>query len=381
VSAAGIGAAPAVEVIGVHKRFGDHLALDGIDLAIAPGEFVSLLGPSGCGKTTLLRIVAGFEQPTRGMVRIHGTDVTHTPPERRPTNIVFQRGALFPHMTVAENIGYSLKLRHWPRGQIAARVDELLALVRLAGLGSRGPTQLSGGQIQRAALARALAPGPEVLLLDEPLSALDLKLRQQMQLELRAIHRQLAATFVYVTHDQTEAMVLSDRIAVMNHGRIVQVGSPREIYTRPASVFASDFIGDTNLIPGTVVELNGRSVQVAATGGRMIAGETADLIAAGDAVTVSVRPASVRVSAGDGADIVAARVGVLAAEIAEIIYLGDRVRVDAVVDGAWRISADLRDEEARGLAPGMPVRLTWEPAAATVWGAEPVTARAATEGV
>jgi ABC-type Fe3+/spermidine/putrescine transport system ATPase subunit len=370
-----------VEVVGIHKRFGDHVALDGIDLAIAPGEFVALLGPSGCGKTTLLRIIAGFEQPTHGTVRIHGTDVTRMPPERRPTNIVFQRGALFPHMNVAENIGYSLKLRRWPSGQIATRVEELLALVRLEGLGTRGPTQLSGGQIQRAALARALAPGPEVLLLDEPLSALDLKLRQHMQLELRAIHRQLGATFVYVTHDQTEAMVMSDRIAVMNRGRIVQVGSPRDVYTRPASVFASDFIGDTNLIAGTVVETNGRSVRVATTGGGVIAGEAVEAIAVGEAVTVSVRPASVRVAAGAGPDTDAANDGMLAAEIAELIYLGDRVRVEAVVDGGWRISADLRDEESGGLAPGMPVRLTWERAAATAWAAEPVPARAGTEGV
>ena len=184
-------------------------------------------------------------------MRIRGLDVTDMAPHRRPTNIVFQRGALFPHMNVAENIGYSLKLRGWPRARIAQKVEELLALVRLEGFGSRGPTQLSGGQVQRAALARALAAEPSVLLLDEPLSALDLKLRQHMQLELRALQRTLGATFVYVTHDQTEALVMSDRIAIMERGRIVQEGTPREIYTRPASVFASDFIGETNLLHGT----------------------------------------------------------------------------------------------------------------------------------
>ena len=179
--------------------------------------------------------------------------MTAVPPERRPTNIVFQRGALFPHMNVFDNIAYSLKLRNWPRAQIAAKVEELLALVRLENLGRREPTELSGGQVQRVALARALAAEPRVLLLDEPLSALDLKLRNQMQLELRTIQRKLGATFLYVTHDQTEALVMSDRIAIMNQGRIIQEGTPREIYTRPASVFASAFIGETNLVRGTVV--------------------------------------------------------------------------------------------------------------------------------
>ena len=204
---------PAVEVTSVGKRFGDHVALHAIDLNVNQGEFVSLLGPSGCGKTTLLRIISGFETPTHGRVLIHGTDVTAVPPHRRPTNIVFQRGALFPHMNVFDNIAYSLKLRKWPKARIATRVEEMLALVRLDGLGGRGPTELSGGQIQRAALARALAPEPSVLLLDEPLSALDLKLRQHMQLELRAIQRKLGATFVYVTHDQGEALAMSDRMA------------------------------------------------------------------------------------------------------------------------------------------------------------------------
>jgi spermidine/putrescine ABC transporter ATP-binding subunit len=357
---------PAVEIVGLHKRFGDHVALEGIDLRIEPREFVSLLGPSGCGKTTLLRIVAGFEQPTRGSILIHGSDMTRVPPHRRPTNIVFQRGALFPHMNVAENIGYSLKLQRRSREQIAARVEEMLALVRLEGLGSRGPTQLSGGQIQRAALARALAPEPEVLLLDEPLSALDLKLRQHMQLELRAIHRQLGATFVYVTHDQTEAMVMSDRIAVMNEGRVVQVGSPREIYTRPASVFASDFIGDTNLISGTVAESNGRSVRVAAAGGLM-AGEAAETLAPGSPVTLSVRPASVRVARDEGVPPSATGDPSMVADVVELIYLGDRVRVEAVANGELTIMADLRDEEAAGLDRGMRIRLTWSPTAATVW--------------
>jgi ABC-type Fe3+/spermidine/putrescine transport system ATPase subunit len=357
---------PAVELVGVGKRFGDHDVLHGIDLTITAREFISLLGPSGCGKTTLLRIIAGFETSTRGSVRIHGTDMTRMPPHRRPTNIVFQRGALFPHMNVAENIGYSLKLRRWPKARIAARVEELLALVRLEGLGSRGPTQLSGGQIQRAALARALAPGPQVLLLDEPLSALDLKLRQHMQLELRAIHRQLGATFIYVTHDQVEAMVMSDRIAVMNDGRIVQLGSPREIYRHPTSVFASDFIGDTNLIGGTVVATDGRGVDLLTDTGATVSGEASEAISPGMAVTLSVRPASVRVTrALDG--VPSETPPGIEATILELIYLGDRVRVEADAGAGLLLMADLREEEAEGLERTMLVRLTWARSAANVW--------------
>ena len=360
------GGPPAVEVIGVEKRFGDHDVLRGIDLAITPREFISLLGPSGCGKTTLLRIIAGFEAPTHGRIRIHGADMTAVPPHRRPTNIVFQRGALFPHMNVAENIGYSLKLRRWPKARIAARVEELLGLVRLEGLGSRGPTQLSGGQIQRAALARALAPEPEVLLLDEPLSALDLKLRQHMQLELRALHRQLGSTFIYVTHDQVEAMVMSDRIAVMNEGRIVQVGSPRDIYTRPTSVFASDFIGDTNLVRGTVVAKAGLRVDLLTPGGATVSGEGSAAIAVGRGATLSVRPGSVRVVRASSDPEPDPPTG-LDAVIAELIYLGDRIRVEADAGGGLLVSADLREEEAAGLERTMPVRLGWAPSAASVW--------------
>jgi spermidine/putrescine transport system ATP-binding protein len=374
---------PAVQIVGVAKRFGDHVALHEVDLSITQGEFVSLLGPSGCGKTTLLRIVSGFEQPSQGRVLIHGADMTRVPPHRRPTNIVFQRGALFPHMNVAENVGYSLKLRRWPKARIASRVEEMLALVRLEGLGGRGPTELSGGQIQRAALARALAPEPEVLLLDEPLSALDLKLRQHMQLELRAIHRKLGATFIYVTHDQTEAMVMSDRIAVMNEGRLVQEGTPREIYTRPASVFASDFIGETNLVPGTVAAVDDGiamlGLDAPGADGRPVTlrGEAAEPLAVGGRATLSVRPESVRVSRADAAgrdEPSAGPVGAvgatddgLVAEVVELVYLGNRLRVEALV-GDLALMADLRDEEAADLERGMLVRLSWPPTAASIWG-------------
>ncbi len=363
--------APAVEVSGLHKRFGEQVALHEIDLAIEAQEFVSLLGPSGCGKTTLLRIVAGFEQPTRGKVLIHGSDMTRVPPHKRPTNIVFQRGALFPHMNVAENIGYSLKLQKRSKAQIGERVEEMLALVRLEGLGSRGPTELSGGQIQRAALARALAPEPQVLLLDEPLSALDLKLRQHMQLELRAIHRKLGATFVYVTHDQTEAMVMSDRIAVMNEGRIIQEGTARDIYMRPASVFASDFIGDTNLIPGTVLSSSEGSVRLLTAGGATLEGEASDTLPTGTPVTLSVRPEAVRVSTRHSGTQAAPgdideRSEGLAGEVVEIIYLGNRVRIE-VAAADLTVIADLRDEESRAFERGASVMLSWKPMSASVW--------------
>jgi spermidine/putrescine transport system ATP-binding protein len=360
----------AVRIVGVEKRFGEHAVLHGIDLDVAPNEFVSLLGPSGCGKTTLLRIIAGFEHASSGSVEVAGADVTHLPPHRRPTNLVFQRGALFPHMTVAENIGYSLKLRGWPRERIRARVEELLALVRLDGLGGRGPTQLSGGQIQRAALARALAPEPRVLLLDEPLSALDLKLRQHMQLELRAIQRQLGATFIYVTHDQTEALVMSDRIAIMNEGRLVQVGTPREIYTRPASVFASDFIGETNLVAGTVTHAGDGSVTLAAGPVTRLVGRPATPLPIGARATLSVRPESIRVApAAPPADPAAPVEGCLG-RVREVVYLGSRVRIESVTPDGVVVWADLREAEAEDLEPGAWVSLGWSIGGASVWAGE-----------
>ncbi len=356
--------AATVEIRGLQKRFGDQVALHDIDLDVGENEFVSLLGPSGCGKTTLLRIVAGFEQPTAGRVLIHGQDVTDMPPHRRPTNIVFQRGALFPHMNVFDNIAYSLKLRKWSKARIASRVEELLALVRLEGLGHRGATELSGGQIQRAALARALAPEPSVLLLDEPLSALDLKLRQHMQLELRAIQRKLGATFLYVTHDQTEALVMSDRIAIMNGGRVVQEGTPREIYTRPASVFASDFIGETNLLPGRVVAIDRDVATVAVGSSATVRVRIAGALVPGTLSTISVRPEAIRLTA-DGPP-VAGEVG-LRSRVIEIMYLGSRVRIETMTADGLVVLVDLRDEEAEGLERDSWVRLSWTPSAATVW--------------
>lgn len=352
----------AVEIIGVRKLFGATTALERVDFEVGAGEFVSLLGASGCGKSTLLRIIAGFESPSEGRVRIHGEDVTRLPPERRPTNLVFQRGALFPHMTVRENVGYGLKVKGWARTRIDARVEEMLALVRLEGFGDREPGQLSGGQAQRVALARALASEPQVLLLDEPLSALDLKLRQQMQLELRAIQKHLGATFVFVTHDQTEALVMSDRIAVMDRGRVVQVGSPREIYTRPTSLFVSDFIGQTNFLRGTVIASGGGAATLRTDDGQTLLGESTADLSPGSAATLSLRPEAIRLlraaEAGEGQG--------LRGTIAEVIYLGGSVRA-GVAGGDALVWVELRDDKAEGLVPGEPVVMTWKPSAATVW--------------
>jgi len=241
-------AAAAVHVAGLRKHYGDVVAVADIELAIQPGEFFTLLGPSGSGKTTLLRLIAGFERPDSGRIELGGQDVTRVPPYLRNVNTVFQDYALFPHMTVAENIDYGLRVRHVPRSQRRERVTQALEMVRLPGLGSRKPAQLSGGQRQRVALARAIINEPGVLLLDEPLGALDLKLRQEMQTELLRVQRQVGITFVYVTHDQEEALTMSDRIAVLDRGRIEQIGGPIEVYERPRTAFVAGFIGVSNLI-------------------------------------------------------------------------------------------------------------------------------------
>ena len=243
-------AVAAVRLDGVRKRFGDVVAVDGVDLEVRAGEFFSLLGPSGSGKTTCLRLIAGFEAPTEGRVYLDGRDVTELPPYERDVNTVFQDYALFPHMTVAENVGYGLMVRKVPKAERARRVEEALAMVRLEGFGGRRPSQLSGGQRQRVALARALVIRPKVLLLDAPLGALDLKLRQAMQIELKNIQRQVGLTFVYVTHDQEEALTMSDRLAVFNQGRVEQVGTPAEVYERPATAFVAGFVGISNVLAG-----------------------------------------------------------------------------------------------------------------------------------
>jgi ABC-type Fe3+/spermidine/putrescine transport system ATPase subunit len=250
-------AAPDVELVGVTKRYGAVAAVDAIDLEVHPGEFLSLLGPSGCGKTTTLRLIAGFERPDEGEVRIGGRDVSRVPPYKRDVNTVFQSYALFPHLTVLENVAYGLKQRGLGRSERRNRATEMLELVRLPGFGERKPRQLSGGQQQRVALARSLVMRPRVLLLDEPLGALDLKVRKELQIELKRIQDEIGITFVYVTHDQEEALAMSNRVVVMNAGHIEQIGAPREIYDRPATEWIASFIGDTNFL-----EVDGSEVAI-----------------------------------------------------------------------------------------------------------------------
>ena len=287
-----------VELRQVTKRFTSPegtpvFAVDDVTLGIRDGEFFSLLGPSGCGKTTSLRMIAGFEQPTSGEIVIAGQVMGMTPPFQRPVNTVFQSYALFPHLTVAQNVAFGLEMKRAPKDDTRQRVTEALAMVRLPGMEKRYPKQLSGGQQQRVALARSLVNRPQVLLLDEPLGALDLKLRKEMQIELKTLQREVGITFVYVTHDQEEALTMSDRIAVMSAGKALQVGSPTEIYERPNCRFVADFIGETNFLPGTLMGCEGKRATVDCGGLRVIA-ETDRPPAPGTRVTIVVRPEKIR---------------------------------------------------------------------------------------
>src|SRR2546425_9892119 len=286
----------AIALEGVSKGFGKTRAVQDVTVAIAEGEFFSLLGPSGCGKTTTLRMIAGFEVPDAGRVLLQGQDVTSTLPSRRPVNMVFQQYALFPHMSIYDNVAFGLKVKRVPRGEHRDRVHELLRVVDLEGLENRRPRQLSGGQQQRVALARALVNRPAALLLDEPLGALDVKLRKHMQLELKRIQNELGTTFVYVTHDQEEALAMSDRIAVMNRGRVEQLGSPREIYDHPRTAFLADFIGSLNAIELTIDELVG-DYSVARLGDDERVVAPAAGRRPGDAGRVAVRPEHVKMGA------------------------------------------------------------------------------------
>jgi spermidine/putrescine transport system ATP-binding protein len=290
----------AVELIEVTKTFptgkGEEIAaVDRVSLSIKPGEFFSLLGPSGCGKTTTLRMIAGFELPTQGEIRIHGESMGETPPYRRRVNTVFQNYALFPHMTVYGNVAFGLEMDKIPKPEIRERVSEALRLVRLPKMEERHPKQLSGGQQQRVALARALVNTPHVLLLDEPLGALDLKLRKAMQLELKSLQERVGITFIYVTHDQEEALTMSDRIAVMDLGHVLQVGTPGEIYENPATRFVADFIGETNLMEGQVIRRDGQTACVAVGGLEFWAYADAGIPGTGVA-TVAVRPEKISLS-------------------------------------------------------------------------------------
>ena len=295
VAAAMTEAQPDVELRQVFKTFGPEMAVRHLDLVVRQGEFFSILGPSGCGKTTTLRLVAGFETPTAGDVFIQGANVSAVPAHRRPVNTVFQSYALFDHMTVRDNIAFGLKIRRLGAAQVRDRVAEALRLVQMDAMASRYPTQLSGGQQQRVALARALVNRPAVMLLDEPLGALDLKLRKQMQVELANLHRQLGITFIMVTHDQEEALSLSDRIAVMNKGQIEQIGTPGDIYDRPRTPFVADFIGDTNLLPGRIDPGTTAPVQVTTASGLRVLARASDAALPRD-VVVSVRPEKINLS-------------------------------------------------------------------------------------
>jgi spermidine/putrescine transport system ATP-binding protein len=308
----------AVEVKDIQKSFGATRVLQNISLEVGQGEFVSLVGPSGCGKTTLLRIIGGFDQPDSGDVFIAGSNVTQLPPEKRPSNMVFQRGALFPHMSVAENIGYALRRKSVAAAEINRRVNEMLSLIRLRDFGHRKPNELSGGQAQRVALARALINRPQVLLLDEPFSALDLSLRKELQLELKRIHRELSCAFVFVTHDQEEALVLSDRIAMVNMGKIVQVGNPTDIYRQPADVFAAQFIGEMNLLPGLIRSVADGHARVEVGEHVMEVSVSSSTFSTGDQVLVATRPENVQIGVVESDGLV----GV----IEEQIYIGSRRR-------------------------------------------------------
>ncbi|AKI01830.1 spermidine/putrescine ABC transporter ATP-binding subunit [Hoeflea sp. IMCC20628] len=290
----------AVSVRALSKTFGDGgyavTALDAVELDILENEFFTLLGPSGCGKTTLLRLIAGFELPTNGVIALEGADITALPPHRRPINTVFQNYALFPHMTVAENIGFGLRMLGKPATEIKQTTERMLTLVQLEPLAGRRTDQLSGGQQQRVALARALAPAPKVLLLDEPLAALDLKLRKSMQLELKSLQAETGITFVFVTHDQEEALTMSDRIAVMKSGKILQIGSPRDIYDRPTHRFVADFIGDINILEGTVERLDNEVATVRLKDGTAVLAHLGSAAAKSGAVSIAIRPENVRLA-------------------------------------------------------------------------------------
>jgi spermidine/putrescine transport system ATP-binding protein len=344
---------PILDLRRLTKRFGDFAAVDDLSLGIAAGEFLTLLGASGSGKTTTLRMVAGFEPPTAGQILMGGADIAALPPFKRDINTVFQHYALFPHMSVRDNVAYGLRMRRVPAAEREERVTRALAMVKLDDLAGRSPRQLSGGQQQRVALARALVNRPRVLLLDEPLGALDLKLRKAMQLELKQLQGELGITFVYVTHDQEEALTMSDRIVLMRAGRIAQIGTPRELYDCPASRYVADFIGDTNLLAGTVVEWSGgaASLQV---GGAVLRGAAAGSLALGDQAWLTVRPEAIRL-----ADHAATRAGenALAGTVTDAVYAGSAVRVHVALADGRRLVANVPS----GLAAvnGTAVTLAW----------------------
>ncbi len=351
--------ATAVELVNVTKRFGNVVAVNDVSLEIEDGEFFSLLGPSGCGKTTSLRMIAGLETVTAGEILIRGKTMKQMPPFKRPVNTVFQNYALFPHLTVERNVAFGLEMKKVPKDEIKIRVAEALEMVRMAKMSRRKPNQLSGGQQQRIALARALINRPEVLLLDEPLGALDLKLRKTMQLELKQLQEQVGITFVYVTHDQEEALTMSDRIAVMNDGKILQIGPPEEIYEHPETRFVADFIGETNFLEGTVVDIYGKDIIVSLEGQADVKAHCEISVQKGQAVGVIIRPE--QFSLGEDS--------MITGRVEEVIYIGTDTRY--IIRLANNTSITVRQQNldrsrTRLYQRGDEVGLNWNPTQALV---------------
>ena len=356
-----------VELISLVKSYGESVAVRGVDLAIRPGEFFSMLGPSGCGKTTTLRMIAGFVLPTSGRILLKGVDISQQPPEKRPVNMVFQNYALFPHMTVTDNIAFGLRSRKVPATEVRAKVADAIRAAKLDGLADRRPQQLSGGQQQRVALARSLVNRPSVLLLDEPLGALDLRIRRHMQIELKRIQREAGITFVYVTHDQEEALSLSDRVAVMNEGVIEQIGTPEEIYSNPASLFVAKFIGEMNTMDATIEAVGDQRIELRlANGAAVVAPRTAlPQPRVGQTVTLAVRPEKIALSAGPAAEgncVTGRIVGRAFQGVANalLVDIGSGIEMQVHVPGA----------SGPGHAIGTTVNLCWPAAAGLLFGAQ-----------
>jgi putative spermidine/putrescine transport system ATP-binding protein len=346
------GAGAAVAFRDLRKDFGRVRAVDNVNLTVESGEFLTVLGPSGSGKTTVLKLLAGFETPSSGRIELDGDDVAWLAPSERNIGMVFQNYALFPHLTVADNVAYGLKMRGWPKAERGGRVEAMLALVRLQGMGDRTTRQLSGGQQQRVALARALAFGPRVLLMDEPLGALDKALRLEMGEEIRRIHRETATTVIYVTHDQEEALALSDRVAIMRHGRVVAHGTPEDLYRRPPSPFVATFFGGCNLLPVIAHDRHGGGTRVRVAGGELRLPREA---AAGSGETVAaVHPHDLRLVA-DSAEV--AEGLVVSVRVRETLFMGDGTQMVGDVDGGDRIVARDRSPAARRVRPGDTVAL------------------------
>ena len=340
----------AVELTNVTKRFGTMVAVDQLNLYVQPGEFLSLLGPSGCGKTTTLRMLAGFEQPDEGFIRISGEYVQGIPPYKRDVNTVFQAYALFPHMTVAENVAYGLRQKRVPKSEVASRVNEALGMVKMTKLAERRPRQMSGGQQQRVAVARALVNRPSVLLLDEPLGALDRKLREEMQIELKLLQSQLGITFVFVTHDQEEAMSMSNRIAIMLEGHVEQLGDPETVYERPVSAFVAGFIGRNNFWRGTATD----DGMIAEDGTVFVCDRPEERVGAGERALSAVRPESFELSATDPGQ----TVNVFAGEVAGVSHFGDTLQF-VVRSHVRDVIVLLPRQKAPNLHPGDPVWCQW----------------------